>query len=184
MVGRSEVERARLRQAYRSVSDRYDDRFQLDYDGWWRDPEILMTLGPLLAEPFTSSAPTVVLGPSASGYLLGPLAALALDVGFVAVTKDPGTGIDSDAWRVRTTPPDYRDRHLQLGFRRRLVTSADRVVAVDDVVDTGSQLLVVKALVEDAGATWLGASVLIDNLGHAQRRRQLNLHAVLHIRDL
>lgn len=184
VVRRSQDARRRLREAYRNVADRYDDRSLLDYDSWWRDPEILKTLGPLLAEPFTSAAPTVVLGPAASGYLLGPLAALALDVGFVAVTKDPRTSVDSDAWRVRTTPPDYQDRHLELGFRRRLLTSADRVVAVDDLVDTASQLLIIKALVLDAGATWLGASVLIDNLRHAQPRRQLNLHAVLHVRDL
>lgn len=92
--------------------------------------------------------------------------------------------MDSDPWRVRTTPPDYQDRHLELGLRRRLLNSADRVLAVDDVIDTGGQLGTLHANTQDAGATWLGASVLVDNLRTSQPRRQLNLQAVFHVREL
>jgi adenine phosphoribosyltransferase len=48
---------------------------------------------------------------------------------------------------------------------------------------SGAQLQTLQALIQDCGATWVGASVLIDNLGTGQRRRLLNLHAVFHIRE-
>jgi adenine phosphoribosyltransferase len=176
--------REQMRALYRSVSDRNYDGQTFDFDDWWRSPTILGELGPLLAERFRLERVSVVLGPASSGYLLGPLVAMALGVGFVPVSKQPRTGVDSDLWRVRTTPPDYQDRHLELGFRRRLMTSSDRVLAVDDLVDTAGQLLTLQALTQDANATWIGATVLIDNLRTSQPRRQLNLHAVFHVRDL
>ena len=178
-----DVTREKMRALYHEVGDRNTDSRLVDVDGWWASPAILGALGFLLAEPFRSSRVSVVLRPAASGYLLGPLVAIALGVGFVPVSKDPETGVDSDAWRVRTTPPDYEDRHLELGFRRRLISSSDRVLAVDDLVDSGAQLQTLQALIQDCGATWVGASVLIDNLGTGQRRRLLNLHAVFHIRE-
>jgi len=179
-----EQTRTRMRALYRDVTDRNYDGSAFDLDDWWRHPEVLGNLGPLLAAPFTHDRPTVVIGPAASGYLLGALTATALGVGFVPVSKHPRTGVDSDPWRVRTTPPDYQDRHLELGLRRRLLTSTDRVVAVDDLIDTGGQLSTLQTLTQDAGATWIGASVLIDNLRTPQPRRQLNLYAVFHVREL
>ncbi|MBO9705038.1 MAG: adenine phosphoribosyltransferase, partial [Arthrobacter sp.] len=65
-----------------------------------------------------------------------------------------------------------------------LIRPGDRVLAVDDLIDSGGQLLALQRLVETIGATWLGASVLIDNLKEPRLRRQLNLKAVFHSRDL
>jgi adenine phosphoribosyltransferase len=62
-------------------------------------------------------------------------------VGLVEVQKDPSPATDSDDWVTETTPPDYRDRHLSLGFPRRLVSPSDRVVLVYDWGDTGGQAL-------------------------------------------
>jgi adenine phosphoribosyltransferase len=77
-----------------------------------------------------------------------------------------------------------KTRHLELGFRRDLITSSDRVLAVDDIVDTAGQLLTLRALTKESGSSWVGASVLIDNLQTSHLRRELNLHAVFHVRDL
>ena len=65
-----------------------------------------------------------------------------------------------------------------------MIRPGDRVLAVDDLIDSGGQLLALQRLVETIGATWLGASVLIDNLKEPRLRRQLNLKAVFHSRDL
>ncbi len=53
-----------------------------------------------------------------------------------------------------------------------------------DLVDTGAQMFALKQLIEDAEGTWLGASVLIDNLQNHSARRELTLRAVFHLRDL
>ncbi|MFD0823926.1 phosphoribosyltransferase, partial [Micromonospora zhanjiangensis] len=46
-----------------------------DGSGWWRDPDILRRIGPALAAPYRTAAPTVVLAPEVAGLLLGPLVA-------------------------------------------------------------------------------------------------------------
>lgn len=125
-----------------------------------------------------------MLGPESRGVLVGTLTATALGVGFVEVRKDRGSGADSDAWRRRLSPPDYRDRHVEFGFRSDLVKAGDRVVMVDDWVATGATALTTKGLVEDSGATWLGVAALVDAVGESRLRRDLPLRALLHVRDL
>lgn len=151
---------------------------------WWREPEVIAGIGDLLAKPFRGSSPTLVIGPSASGYLTGALTAASLGVGFCPIRKDPAPSFDSDPWVTVTSPPDYKDRHLELGLPKGLIRSNDRVLAVDDLVDSGGQLQALRKLVEEIGAEWVGASVLIDNLKENQLRRQLNLKSIFHIRDL
>lgn len=108
---------------------------------WWRDPEVVAGVGNLLAEPFRAAGPTVVIGPSASGYLTGVPAAESLGVGFCPIRKDAAQSFDSDPWVTVTSPPDYKDRHLELGLPKGLIQSGDRVFAVDDLIDSGGQLM-------------------------------------------
>lgn len=166
---------------------RYDpesDTSFLDMDGWYSDSAILTRLGGALAETFEADGPTVIVGPASSGYLLGALVAEHLKVPFIRAQKNPSSFSDSDRWRIRTTPPDYRDRHIRFGWRDRLVGSSDRVLAVDDLVDTGGQLLAIQAIVEDIGASWLGASVVIDNLTSHVTRRDLGVKGLVNGRDI
>lgn len=176
--------RVKLRQQFRWLSDKGIAHSIVDLDGWWDDPDVVASMGRVLADLFTDAAPTVVLAPAASGYLLGPLVAADFGVRFVGVAKDPGTSMSSDRWTTITTPPDYKDRHLVLGWRSHRVAAGDRVLAVDDIVETGGQLSAIKSGVERVGAQWLGAAVLIDMLhGHAHRR-ELGVRSVFNERDL
>ncbi|MCL2422619.1 MAG: phosphoribosyltransferase [Micrococcales bacterium] len=168
---------------FRWRGDRTDDRWSADVTGWWHDPTTLAALGPALAGLFSVS-PTVVLGPQSRGMLLGALTAMHLGVGVVELRKEPRQACDSDTWRRRTTPPDYRDRHLVLGFRQDLVSVTDRVLFVDDWIDTGGQAVAARALVADAGATWIGAAVVVDALKNPQLRRELGVRSLVHVRDL
>lgn len=176
--------RAELRAAFRWRGDRPDEDRWADITGWWRDPELLARLGPALAGLFTGPAPTLIVGPESRGSLLGPLVALHLGVGFVEVRKGETPAGDSDRWIRRTTPPDYNDRHLEFGFRRGLLGSGDRVLAVDDWIDTGSQAATVRAMVAEAGADWLGLACIVDGLTDARLRRDLRVRSLLHQRDL
>ncbi|MBE1608137.1 phosphoribosyltransferase family protein [Actinopolymorpha pittospori] len=166
------------------MSDRKDEWRSANETGWWRDPEVLASLGPALADQFSDTHPTVVLGLQSRGCLLGSLVAQHLGLGLIEVRKDPVRSADSDRLWQRTTPPDYEDRHLTLGFRRNLINSGDRALLVDDWIATGAQALACQGLVADAGATWLGASVIVDGLERPELRRPLNLRSLLHVRDL
>lgn len=154
-----------------------------EYSRWWRDNSILAQMGPALADHFRAEQPTVVLGIEAQGMLLGPLAALSLGVGFASVRKGDQPRDEQDPLLTRTTPPDYKDRALRLSIRRSLLNRQDRVVLVDDWVDTGSQATAVMSLVTDAGATWLGVSAAIDGSA-PEVRRLLDVRSLVHQRAL
>jgi adenine phosphoribosyltransferase len=173
-----------MTEIYRPVTDRSTTSEYLNLQPWWRDSEALGFIGGMLTDPFKGSVPTVVIGPASSGYLVGSLAAVHLRVGFAAVVKDPPAYVDSDRWLKVTTPPDYKNRQMVFGVRNGMLRPSDRVLAVDDVVDTGSQLLSLKRLVELAGASWLGASVVVDVLDQNTIRRDLNLRSVFNGREL
>ncbi|MEV6523454.1 hypothetical protein AB0M43_16005 [Longispora sp. NPDC051575] len=130
---------------------------------WWRDPEILGALGPALAalhdaRPPAAEAPggvrpTVIAGNQSSGYMLGPLVAAYLGIGFVALRKAPGELVSA----LDTAPIS---RWEVLALDAEALGPADRVLLVDDLVETGTQARAARVLVERAGATWLGVSAV------------------------
>lgn len=158
--------------------------YSSDYSAWWRDATVLAEIGPALARLFRDDAPTVVLGSESHGFLLGPLVAVHLGVGFAAVRKGPERASDDDVWLVRRTRPDYRDRHLDLAVRRSVLRPGDRVLFVDEWAATGGQVLACQQLVDDTRATWLGAAVVVDALENSSDRRALKLRGLIHVRDL
>ena len=154
-----------------------------DVSGWWRDPALLASLGPLLASLHADADPTVVLGTDARGFITGPLSAVALGVGFIEVRKALTETDAGEQVMLRTTPPDYQDRGLTLGVRRRLLRSDQRVLFVDDWVATGGQATAARRLVEDCGARWIGVAAIVDATEHATRRR-LNVRALIRLPEL
>ncbi|GIG67676.1 phosphoribosyltransferase family protein [Phytomonospora endophytica] len=113
---------------------------------WWRDAELLALLGPALAalEPVTPDGPTVIAGAQSSGYLLGPLVAIELGLGFVGVQKRPEP-----------------DGTITLAIADGVLAPGERVLLVDDLVDTGAQARAVRGLLRRHGATWLGVRALM-----------------------
>lgn len=150
---------------------------------WWRDPDLLCQLGPALAELHRDAQPSVVLGVETRGMLLGPLVAVHLGVGFAEVRKDDHPEHAAEKLWSHATPPDYQDRSLQLTVRRHLLAPRDRVLLVDEWIDTGAQAATVARLVEDAEATWIGVAVIVD-AGPPEVRRRLNVRALLREREL
>jgi len=162
MGGVDQALRHRLRTAFRWVDPGDDATHEVsDTSGWWRDPALLAGLGPALAALAAPAGPTVVIGPETSGFVLGPLVAQALGIGFVEAYKD-GRGHVADRMLRRRTSPDYRGRVITLSLRARLLAPTDRAVVVDDWVATGAQLLALRELVSRAGAQYVGAAVVVD----------------------
>jgi adenine phosphoribosyltransferase len=111
------------------------------------------------------------------------LVAQHLHVGLVEVRKEPCPAADSDRWLITRTPPDYRDRHLELGVRREHLGADQRAVLVDDWIQTDGQALGVRTLVQAVGATWCGAAVIVDGLRDSRLRHDLQVRALLNLRD-
>jgi adenine phosphoribosyltransferase len=72
---------------------------------------------------------------------------------------------------VRVSEPDYRGNACTLRLQVRSLGPADRVLLVDVWLESGSQALAAKAMIEAAGAVVVGASVIVDQLSDHGRAR-------------
>jgi adenine phosphoribosyltransferase len=133
------------------------DVWRLFYDG-----EVFTRLVVALADPYRGDGITKVAGIEARGFILGSAVARDLRAGFVAIRKQ-GTLFPGEKL-ARRTATDYRGVETELRLQSDSVTTADRVLLVDDWFETGSQGLAAKALIEEAGGELAGASVVVDQL--------------------
>jgi adenine phosphoribosyltransferase len=155
--------RDRLRAAFRWTDPGPDSEILVsDRSGWWRDPHILDELGPALADLFADATPTVVVAPEVTGFLLGPLVARALGVGFVEAYRAGARRPIAEPMTWGDVPTDHRGDAQRLGVRSRLLSLADRVLVVDDWATTGAQARGVYTAVTALGATAIGTAVIVD----------------------
>ena len=102
---------------------------------------------------------THVVGIEALGFVLGGAVARAADLGFVPVRKGGKLPLrEVDVLRHSLT--DYSDESKTLELARNLVDGDTRAFLVDDWIETGAQMRAATALVEAAGGTVVGISVL------------------------
>ena len=144
---------------------------------WFADAGLLHDVVAALAAPFADAGVTKIVSVEARGFLLGAPVAYALGAGFVAVRKDHALFAGDHV--AATTLPDYRGRTYRLRAQRDALAAVDRAVIVDDWIETGNQTAPVRAFIEQAGAAYLGTTVIVDQLPVAVRRRLEPLHALL-----
>jgi adenine phosphoribosyltransferase len=132
-----------------------------------RSPELLSVVGSALAAPFRESHVDAVLGIEARGFAPAALAAQALGVGLVLARK-PGS-VHPGAVGERAATPDWRGRIVDLRISRRAVRPGDRLLLVDDWIETGAQARTAARLAGRLGATLVGTSVLVDGTNDAVR---------------
>lgn len=140
-----------------------------DVAGLLRQPETLALLGPALAEHTRDMGVTVICAPEARGPILGALVALELGVGMVMVRKTHRNHPGADS--TFEVGPTWRGHNETFQARSIDLKPTDRVLAVDDWVTTGSTLEAIRTYTESVGATYLGASVLVDKAERATLER-------------
>lgn len=149
----------------------------------WRlfsDGDLFRRIVAELAEPFPDA--TKVAGLEARGFILGGAVAVELGVGFVAVRKEAGLFPGPKA--ARRAEANYRGHENLLRLQREALSPGDRVVLVDDWAELGSQALAARALIEDCGATFLGLSLVVDQLEAEARERIGRVHALVSAEEL
>lgn len=147
-----------------------------DVLGMLTDPGVLRRAAAALAAPFTSTGVTKVAGLEARGFIFAATVALELGAGFVAIRK-PGS-IHPGPKEFVVTAPDWRGHEVKLAVQRSAIDGGDRILLVDDWAETGSQALGAKQLIESCGGTYVGSSLLVDQLEDAVRRRLAPVFAV------
>lgn len=145
--------------------ERYFDRMGTDTVGRYdvtplfADPDLFADLrADLLAEVACDELSHVV-GIDALGFVLGGAITAEEDVGFVPVRK--GGKLPYPPERLhRRTFTDYSGTEKTLELHRGRLGEGDRVLVVDDWVETGAQMRAATGLVEEAGAVVAGVVAL------------------------
>jgi adenine phosphoribosyltransferase len=148
-----------------------------DVLGLFAEAGFVAAAGRALCEPFADRGITKVAAVEARGFILGTAAALAAGVGFVPIRK--AGAIHPGPKATRRTEPDWRGARHDLVAQRTALGPGDRVLVVDDWAESGSQALAARELVEECGATYVGLSLLVDQLPEPARERLAPVAAVL-----
>lgn len=153
-------------------------------DVWavFRDGEALRQVVTALAEPLAGDGLTAVCGIESRGFLLGAAVAVELGVGFVAVRK--AGGLLPGAKAVTSAMPDYRGTVNTLRVQRSSAGHGDRLVLVDDWIETGSQLRATRDLLDGCGAELVAYSVIVDDLPGELRTELGRGHAIVRSGEL
>lgn len=176
--------RTRLVSTFRWVDPGPDcEQLVSDRSGWWRDPIVLGRLGPALGGLFAAEQPTVVVAAEVTGFLLGPLVAAALGVGFVEAYKAGPDRRIAEPVTWAGTAADHRDRLLRLGVRSRHLGPGDRVLLVDDWVASGAQARALHRVVATLGAHPVGTATVVAECSAAVAT-ELNVRALLSAGEL
>ena len=138
-----------------------------DFAGVLRNPDFLRAVGPALAKPFHEAHVSAVIGLEARGFVLAALTARALDVGLVLARK-PGS-VHPAAETELAAADDWRGRRVEVRVARAAVEPGDRLLLVDDWIETGSQALTVRRLVKRLSGELIGVSVVVDDAPAAVR---------------
>jgi adenine phosphoribosyltransferase len=148
-----------------------------DVLGLFADGLFLRRTAEALAAPFMPMRVAKVAAVEARGFIFGTAVALELGVGFVPIRKRGAIHPGPNA-TVRATT-DWRGNEPELVLQRQAVTADDLVLLVDDWVETGSQAVAARKLIEECGGRWAGLSVLVDQSKPAIRQRLEPVAAVV-----
>jgi adenine phosphoribosyltransferase len=157
--------------------DGHSDLWRLFYNG-----SLFSRIVNELALPFTGAEITKIVGIEAKGFILGGAVAAQMRIGFVAIRKPgslyPGPKIE------RITEQDYRGNQSTLRLQKAAITNHDRVLLVDDWLETGSQALAAKEMLEELEATLVGCSIIVDQLSDASRIKLGHVQSIVKAADL
>jgi adenine phosphoribosyltransferase len=163
------------------------ERIEIDAAGlgnmWavFYDTELFARVIAAMAAPFAGAVDKIA-GVESRGFVLGAAVATQLGVGFVAIRKADGLypGETFSAFSAS----DYRGRQHTFRLQRAAIELGDRVGLVDDWFETGSQGLIARQLIEQAGATYVGASIIVDELPAEKREALEPCHALVDASEL
>ncbi len=150
---------------------------------WFADADLFRSIVRALADPFRDGGVTKVAALEARGFVLAGAVATDLRAGVIGVRKEGGAspGPRSEV----QTAPDYRGRRLSLVMRSDLLTDVDRVLLVDDWIETGSQAVAARILIEQTGASFAGLAVIVrDGTSPEVQERLQPLHVLVDVEAL
>lgn len=161
---------------YLALIDTKTQGLRYDVSPLFRDYEATQELIRDLVSPFLESGVTHVAGIDALGFILGAQVAQALKAGFVPVRK-------GDKLPVPTFSREYissSGHFKRLELRTDAVSVGDRILIVDDWIETGAQMKSALGLFEHTKAEVVGmAAICIERNEKTEKlRAQYHCHDV------
>ena len=167
----------RLRAFIRNIPDFPKPGIQFkDITPLVRDPAMLRLTVHQIIHPFLGERLTAVAGMEARGFIFGSLAAWELGIGFVPLRKPGKLPYD-----VQAISYDLEYGSASLEVHMDAVTSADRVLLVDDLIATGGTAAASCELIEKLGAQVAGCAFVVEleGLGGRSRLSRHRFHSLL-----
>ncbi len=125
------------------------------------DVNLFHALGDEFKRRFADTEITKILTIEASGIGIACIAALSFSVPVVFAKKNKTKNIAGDVF-VSQVESFTHGRVYDIMVSKEFLHKDDRVLIIDDFLANGSALLGLSALVRDAGATLVGAGIVIE----------------------
>ena len=133
------------------------------------DPEAFLAMVADLAQSVEGLAFEYVAGIDALGFILGTALAVHLNKGFIAIRKGGKLPVPV----VSRQFTDYTGQQKTLELRTDILKPSDRVLLVDEWIETGAQVMTAIGLLEEVQAVVVGiATINIDDNPETRRLRE------------
>ena len=134
-----------------------------------QDPRLLRAMTRIFVERYAEAGISLVAGIDARGFIIGPLIAHQLGVGFVPVRKQGKLPFET----VSATY-DLEYGTATVGLHIDACKSGDRVLLADDLIATGGTMLAAVKLLRQLGAEVVEGAAIIElpELGGAAKLRE------------
>jgi adenine phosphoribosyltransferase len=153
--------------AYLRLIDTHTPGPRCDVTPLFADPESFAELVADLCGPFQSTAIDYIAGIDALGFILGAAMALHLHKGFIPIRKGGKLPVAVRAVEF----VDYTGAPKTLELRMGSIQPGDRVLLVDEWIETGAQMQAAVELIEGAGGVVAGIAAI--NMDDSPRVRWL-----------
>lgn len=148
------------------------------------DPELIYEMALELRRLFAGEEINKVLTIEASGIALGVMAGYVLGCPLVFAKKSKTKNISDNVYSVEVESFTHGNTNTVI-ISKEYLKPGDRVLIVDDFLATGAALVGLKALVEQAGATAVGAGIAVEKVfqggGDMLRRQGLRVESLARI---
>ncbi len=125
------------------------------------DVELLNEIGKEFARRFANENITKILTIESSGISIAVIAAQYFNVPVVFAKKAQSINLDGDIYKTKVESFTHK-RTYDVILSKKFLSADDRVLLIDDFLANGCALVGLLDLVQDAGATVVGAGIVIE----------------------
>ena len=137
-----------------------------------QDRRALRTLIDLFVQRYIDAKVDVIAGMDARGFIIGPILAYELNLGFIPIRK-----IGKLPYKTVSESYELEYGSATVEIHEDACKPGDRVVIVDDLIATGGTMMAGKKLLERLGATVIEGAAIVDlpDLGGSKLLRDAGL---------